>query len=168
MDKLTRHINFFLEKFLVFLMAVIVLDVTWQILSRFIMKNPSSFTEELAGFLLMWIGLLGGSYAYFKRAHLGIDIFTSRLEGKKKCISEITISIIIFLFSLTVLFCGGIRLVTITFALNQISPSLKLSMGYIYFVLPLSGLLMMYYSFGFIVHASQQIVHLKNTTIIGK
>ena len=50
-----------LSLFLIFLMAVIVLDVTWQVFTRFILKDPSSFTEELAGFLLIWIGLLGAS-----------------------------------------------------------------------------------------------------------
>ena len=136
--------------FLIVLMAVMVLDVSWQVFTRFVLKNPSSFTEELAGFLLIWIGLLGASYALYSKAHLGIDVLTAKLSGKKKQLVEIIVYVIVFLFSFLVMVIGGYRLVNLTFTLNQISPSLGIPMGYVYLVLPISGLLMMYYSIYFI------------------
>lgn len=157
MNNFTKVLTATLEKFLILLMASIVIDVTWQIATRFLIGKPSSFTEELAGFLLMWIGLLGGSYAYYKRAHLGIDIITSRFQGRKKALSELLISLIVFLFAFFILFIGGIRMVTITFTLKQISPSLTISMGYIYLVLPLSGSIMMYYAFTFFIEAFKKV-----------
>ena len=48
---------------LMLLMAVSALNVLWQVFTRFILQDPSSYTEELARFLLVWIGLLGASYA---------------------------------------------------------------------------------------------------------
>ena len=54
------------------------------------------------------------------------------------------------LFALFVLVIGGIRLVNITLTLNQISPTLGIPMGYVYLVLPITGLLMIYYSLVFI------------------
>ena len=56
MQKLTHIITKVLSIILIILMAVMVLDVTWQVFTRFLLKNPSGFTEELAGFLLIWIG----------------------------------------------------------------------------------------------------------------
>ncbi|MCA9734583.1 MAG: TRAP transporter small permease [Deferribacteres bacterium] len=153
MEKLTQIITSILEKFLTVLMALIVIDVTWQIFTRFVMRDPSSFTEELAGFLLIWIGLLGASYALYTRAHLGIDILTHKLTGTKRRISEITIYTIVLLFALIVLVIGGMKLVLLTLQLNQISPALGIAMGYVYMVLPLTGILMMYYSIVFIVRA---------------
>lgn len=153
MEKWTGLITKVLEKTLMILMAAIVIDVSWQILTRFVIKDPSSFTEELAGFLLIWIGLLGASYALYTRAHLGIDILTARLEGTKRRNSEIIIYVIVLLFALFVLVIGGFKLVFLTFTLNQISPALGISVGYIYLVLPLTGLLMIYYSVFFIVKA---------------
>ena len=150
MSKIIRLISKALSIFLIVLMAVIVLDVVWQVFTRFILKDPSSFTEELAGFLLIWIGLLGASYAFYTKVHLGIDILTSRLGGLKKRMVEIAINVMVFLFALFILFIGGLRLVDLTFTLNQISPSLGISMGYIYLVLPLSGILIMIYSLYFI------------------
>ncbi len=152
MDKLTKTITKVLEFKLITLMALIVIDVTWQIVTRFILKNPSSYTEELAGFLLIWIGLLGASYALYTRAHLGIDILTSRLQGNKKYGTEILIYSIVMLFAFFVLVVGGSRLVNLTFTLQQISPAIGIPMGYVYLVLPLTGILMMYYSLFFIVN----------------
>ena len=51
MDKLTNIITRILSYILIILMAVMVIDVSWQVFTRFILQDPSSFTEELAGFL---------------------------------------------------------------------------------------------------------------------
>jgi TRAP-type C4-dicarboxylate transport system permease small subunit len=127
-------------------MAVMVIDVSWQVFTRFILQDPSSFTEELAGFLLIWIGLLGSSYALYTKAHLGIDVLTSKLSGVKKQFAQLLIHLIVILFAIFVLLVGGIRLVNITLTLEQISPALGVPMGYVYLVLPLTGILMIYYS----------------------
>jgi len=156
MEKYTSAITKILSLFLIFLMSIIVLDVTWQVFTRFILKDPSSFTEELAGFLLIWIGLLGASYALYTKAHLGIDVLTMRLQGNRKRIVEILISVIVFLFALFILFIGGLRLVNLTFTLNQISPAIGIPMGYVYLVLPITGALIMYYSFVFLLMSIKQ------------
>ena len=146
MKTLTGIITRILSAVLVLLMSVMVLDVTWQVFTRFILRDPSEFTEELAGFLLIWIGLLGASYAYFVKAHLGIDVLTAKLSGRKKQVSEILVAGIVFLFALFLLVIGGWRLVDLTFTLKQISAVMGIPMGYVYLVLPLTGVLFMYYS----------------------
>ena len=156
MKKLTDVITRILSIILIILMAVMVLDVTWQVFTRFILKDPSGFTEELAGFLLIWIGLLGASYAYYTKAHLGIDILTTKLKGINKLISEIAVSVIVFLFALFNLVIGGLRLVDITTTLKQISPSMGIPMGYIYWVLPVSGILFMYYAVVFMIDSFKE------------
>lgn len=153
MKYLTEGIVRVLSVVLIALMALIVLDVAWQVFTRFVVKNPSGFTEELAGFLLIWIGLLGASYTYFKKAHLGIDTLTSTFTGKKKLAAEVGVASIVFLFALFIMVVGGLRLLNITFTLRQISPSMKIPMGYIYSVLPLSGVLFMYFSVNAMVEA---------------
>ncbi|MBN2317615.1 MAG: TRAP transporter small permease [Acidobacteria bacterium] len=153
MKTLTGIITRILSAVLVLLMAIMVLDVTWQVFTRFILRDPSEFTEELAGFLLIWIGLLGASYAYFVKAHLGIDVLTSKFSGTKKQVSEILVAGIVFLFALFLLVIGGWRLVDLTFTLKQISAVMGIPMGYVYLVLPLTGVLFMYYSVYNIVEA---------------
>lgn len=147
MEKLTAHISKVLGWVLVILMSAIVLDVTWQVFTRFILRDPSSITEELAGFLLIWIGLLGASYALYTRAHLGIDVLTAKLTGVRKYLVELLINGVVLLFALFIMVIGGFRLVNLTFTLNQISPAMGIPMGYVYLVLPITGILMMFFSF---------------------
>jgi TRAP-type C4-dicarboxylate transport system permease small subunit len=100
MEKLTLIITKILSISLIILMAVMVIDVSWQVFTRFILQDPSSFTEELAGFLLIWIGLLGSSYALYTKAHLGIDVLTSKLSGAKKQFAQLLIHFIVILFAI--------------------------------------------------------------------
>jgi TRAP-type C4-dicarboxylate transport system permease small subunit len=82
--------------------------------------------------------------------HLAIDLLPSKLTGRSKAYLEVFIETCIFIFALVVMVIGGIRLVTITLMLNQISAALQVQLGYVYCVIPLSGVLMMFYSFYFI------------------
>ena len=146
MKSFTLLIDKVLEKILVVLMALIVLVVTWQVITRFLMSSPSSYTEELARFLLIWIGLLGGSYALRTHAHLGIDILSNKLEGRQKAALTVLIYSLVILFAALIMVIGGIKLVALTFSLDQISASLGIRMGYIYSVIPLRGVVMIAYS----------------------
>lgn len=149
-EKIRTFVNTILEWFLIVLMAANVLNVLWQVFTRFILKSPSPFTEELARFLLIWVGLLGASYAAGKKLHLAIDVVVNRLGGLNRAYAEYLIQFCVFLFALLVLVIGGIRLVAITLSLNQISAALRIKLGYVYLVLPVSGALLMFYSVFFI------------------
>ncbi len=166
MQKLTQIITKILEIVLIILMTGIVIDVSWQIFTRFILRDPSSYTEELAGFLLIWIGLLGASYALYTRVHLGIDILTSKLVGFRRKMSTTMIYILVLLFSLFIPVLGGMKLVNITFTLKQISPAMGIPMGYVYLVLPLTGVLMIYYSIIFIIKAVREEPEITDTVTI--
>ncbi len=145
-NRFRHRVDKTLEFFLVFIMAANVLNVLWQVFTRFVLKDPSSFTEELARFLLIWVGLLGASYASGKKMHLAIGVVLESLQGKLRWVIEMIIQACIFVFALLVMTAGGLRLVSITLTLNQVSAALRIPLGYVYLVIPLSGLLIMYYS----------------------
>lgn len=143
---LRQRIDALLEKFLAILMAVLVVDVLWQVISRYILSSPSSFTDELAGFLLIWVGLFGAAYVAGKKEHLAIDLLLQRSGPKRRYFLEIFISIIIIIFSLVVLVVGGTWLVYTRFALEVKSAALEIPLGYVYIVLPISGLLIVFFT----------------------
>jgi TRAP-type C4-dicarboxylate transport system permease small subunit len=151
LERAKKRIDKLLELALFILMGANVLNVLWQVFTRFVLRNPSSFTEELARYLLIWVGLLGASYAAGKKMHLAIDVVLQALKKKTKIWTEIIIHVFILLFSFLVMVVGGLRLATITLTLNQTSAALQIKLGYVYLVLPLSGLLIMFYSSVFIV-----------------
>ena len=49
-------------------------------------------------------------------------------------------------FALTVLVIGGVRLVEATLALGQTSAALRIERGYVYLALPISGVLVLFYT----------------------
>ncbi len=148
MTRTTRVVDSVLGWVLVALMGIAVVNVLWQVFTRFVLADPSSFTDELARYLLIWIGLLGASYAAGRQMHLAIDLLPARLTGRPRFYLGVLIEACIFLFALSVLVIGGIHLVALTLTLGQTSAALHVPLGYVYFVLPLSGLLMMFFSVG--------------------
>ena len=151
MVKAKAFVDKILESILVVTMSLLVLDVLWQVFSRYVLNDPSSVTEELARFLLMWVGLLGASYAAGKKMHLAVDLLPRKLQGPRKHYLAIFIFSATILFVLAVMVLGGIKLVATTLFLGQTAAALQMPLGYVYLILPLSGLLIAFYSFLFLV-----------------
>ncbi len=147
-----QRIDKILEFFLVVLMGTLVVDVVWQVLSRFVFKDPSSFTDELATFLLIWVGLAGAAYVKGKNEHLAIDILHTKLSPKSLNKMMIFINFLVIVFSGTVMVVGGVWLVYTRFVLGQLSASIQVPLGYVYMIVPISGLLMSYYAIDDIRH----------------
>lgn len=131
---------------LVALMVVAVLNVLWQVTTRFVLGEPSTVTEELARYLLIWIGVLGAGYAVGQRAHLALELLPEKLEGRARRRLEFVVIGGMAAFALLVLVVGGGRLVYLQFLLGQTSPTLGWPLGAIYTVVPLSGLIMLTYA----------------------
>jgi TRAP-type C4-dicarboxylate transport system permease small subunit len=129
-----------LEWILILLVAGLVLDVLWQVFSRFVLNDPSSWTDELATLLIIWVAMIGASVAFIRNNHLGVDYFVGKLKPRPRLISEILVQGLICLFAVTVLLLGGAKLVTLTLLTDQVSPALLVKMGHVYMALPLSGL----------------------------
>ncbi|GAJ10648.1 unnamed protein product, partial [marine sediment metagenome] len=109
--KFRKAIDKILGRLVVIIMGVLVLDVLWQVASRYILKDPSSFTDELAGFLLIWVGLFGAAYASGKKQHLAINVLQQKINPDKKKYLDFIINTIVALFALIVLIIGGSNLV---------------------------------------------------------
>lgn len=140
-----KKIDKSLEWTLVFLMSILVIDVLWQVTSRYVMNSPSNYTDELAGYLLIWVGVLGTAYVAGRREHLAIDLLIQRSPAGRRFKLEMIISILVILFALTVLVIGGSWLAYTRFYLSVKSSALGMPLGFVYLVLPLSGLLIAYF-----------------------
>lgn len=133
------------------LMAAMVVNVLWQVLTRFILATPSSYTEELARYLMIWLGLLGGAYGVGQKSHLALDLLTTRLTGARQKIVATFIAASVLAFAFAILLGGGLRLVWITFALGQTSGAMQLPLGYVYLVVPVAGFCTAFYAVGWLL-----------------
>lgn len=140
-----KKLDNILGNILVFIFSVMVINVLWQVFSRYVLGNPSAFTDELARYLLIWLGLLGAAYVSGRNAHVAIDIIPVRYNKKTQNKINRIVLALITLFCLFALVIGGARLVYLTYVLEQFSPSLGVPLALVYAVLPISGLLIIYY-----------------------
>ncbi len=54
-----KILNRFLETVLAILVALMVVGCFWQVITRFLLHNPSKYTEELLRYMLIWLTMLG-------------------------------------------------------------------------------------------------------------
>jgi len=149
-NRLIFFVDLWLARVLVSLLLAMVVTVSWQVASRYLFNDPSSVTEEIARFLLMWISLLGASYAYRTRMHLGLDLLVGKMSARTQYwVAQFGYGVAL-VFALTVMLCGGLHLVWLTWTLEQFSAALTIPMAGVYLVLPLSGLLISFYAICFL------------------
>lgn len=129
-----------LEWTVTLMMSALVLVVLWQVFTRYALRHPSSWTDELATLLIVWVALLGASVAFARHAHLGVDVFVARVSQRSRIKWEILVYLLIAFFAGVILTYGGARLVALTLMTHQVSPALGVKIGYVYLALPLSGL----------------------------
>ncbi|MEI6898038.1 MAG: TRAP transporter small permease [Psychromonas sp.] len=147
MNKLITIMNKVLSLFCISLSSVLVLCVVWQVFSRYVLNVPSTFTDEIARFLFIWVGLMGAAYTLGQKRHLAIDLLAMKLEHdaiKHKRL-KLLINLISMVFASVIMVYGGGKLMLKTLATGQISPSLGMEMGLVYAAIPLCGLFMMAY-----------------------
>ena len=152
MEASYKALNKIIEIFLISIFALLVLDVVWQVFSRYVIGQSFSFTEEFARFALIWLSLLGAAYLNGQQAHLSMDYFIRNLDGEDLIKRRRIIEFLMLAFALIVLVIGGGNLVYTTFVLGQKSPAMNLSLGYVYSIIPISGLLIIFYSLYHIIH----------------
>ena len=141
-----NKVNKALEWFMIIIFALLVLDVLFQVFSRYMLGTSFTWTEEFARFALIWMTVLGAAYLNAKREHLSMDFLYQKFSKANQRKVSILIEVLIFLFALIVMVIGGLNLVYTTLHLEQLSGTLRIPLGYVYAVMPFSGILIMCFS----------------------
>ncbi|WP_430906359.1 TRAP transporter small permease [Maribacter sp. 2-571] len=143
--KARKIVDRILANVLITIMGIMVLNVLWQVFSRYVLNSPSSFTDELARYLMIWVGVLGAAYVSGKNGHVAITVLPDRASEKTQKKLRQIVQGVVLLFCFFGLVVGGSKLVYITYLLEQYSPALRLPLALVYLVIPLSGLVIIYY-----------------------
>ena len=121
-----------------------VLLTCWQVFTRYVLANPSSWSEELVSYLFAWASLLGASLITGERGHMNIPILVDRMSPSVQKALNIFGELIAFAFSGIILVYGGIEISQL--AMGQMTSSLGVAVGVFYVVMPLCGILNMIYT----------------------
>lgn len=136
-DKIMRALN-------AAAMAVLTLLVIWQVFTRYILNNPSTWSEELAAYMFAWVTVFGAAYVFGKREHMNIPVIVERFSLTNQNNLQILAEALNLIFALTIMVYGGFEITKLT--MGQMSSSLPLQMGYFYMCIPISGVFISLYS----------------------
>ena len=125
-------------------LTAMVLLTFWQVITRYLLNHPSTWSEELVSYLFAWSTMFGAAVVSGERGHMNIPVLIDRLGPAAKKGFHIFSEVIALLFSAAILVFGGIRITDL--AMGQMTSSLGVTVGVFYVVLPLCGALIVLYS----------------------
>ncbi len=99
------------------------------------------------------------AYTVGAQRHLAIDLLTLMLSSRKQALLSVIINLLIFLFAGSVIVTGGVKLIEKTLSTAQVSAAMQIPMGYVYLILPLTGIMMMFYALCFISNGLKNMKH---------
>ena len=126
-------------------LTVMVVLTTYQVITRYVFNAPSTWSEELVGYMFGWATMFGAAICTGERAHMNIPIVVDMLKEGPKKVLLIFAEIVALLFSAIILVYGGFTVSSL--AMGQQTSSLwGLAVGTFYWVMPVCGVLMVLYS----------------------
>ena len=149
-------INLFLNKLnsaakiiILIMMIIMVPVVIANVLLRFLFGKSIIYSTELSKYAFVWVTFLGAAIALKEGSHAKVEfILDGFLKKIKKFLKLLNYLIIIGLSIIFIIV--GIEQVIAT--LNICSPYMRfLPLGYVYLVIPISGFLILLFSFGHIL-----------------
>ena len=131
----------------VVLLVVMSVAVFAQVLFRYAMEIPLSWTEELSRYCLIWLTFIGASLALREKGHFALEFLIEKLPAKPRRLAELALLLVIEIF-LGMMFYTGLIMLPIT-AL-QVSASLRITMDFIYLAIPIGSAFMLVHNSGMI------------------
>lgn len=119
------------------LFTVLVATTTWQVVSRQILNEPSTWSEELARLLFVWLSFLGSAFLFGERGHIAVDFLARKLSFAGQRVAQIFVQAMVLLFALVGLVWGGYLAASIAWEQNL--TALPFTIGWVYLVIPIAG-----------------------------
>ncbi|MCD8138645.1 MAG: TRAP transporter small permease [Planctomycetaceae bacterium] len=146
LEDIGEMLNTLVKAACILLLTVMVVAVTLQIFSRYILPKPLPWTEEVARFCMVWLCFLGSSCLIRTWENTGVTFFLDMFPPRIKFGVDIAIKITMLLFVAGLFWLAATQLPRIS--LNEKSPALMMSM-----LIPKSSII-----FGFLVIAVQLLL----------
>ncbi len=145
-DKIFSMLDRVVEAMLFIIVMIMLSAGVAQIVSRYILKQSLSWSEELMRFLYVWLTLIGTSLAIRRNQFTVIDAIANAIRSKSKIASAI-----LYIFTVAMQLGFFVMLTKYGWALAaknffQDSPAMRISMGVAYLALPIGGALGIIYS----------------------
>ena len=136
-----------LDRVVMFICVVLFIEMTivgtYQISCRYFFNSPSTVSEEIVTYSFTWLSILAAAYVFGKRGHLAMTFLSGKMRGAKRVFLDMFSEILVILTAVFLLIYGG-YIMAVENA-DQLTNSLTISMGAVYSVLPISGVILLLY-----------------------
>lgn len=138
-DKLNKMVVALEKWTLIILFVSMLFSGALQIVARFILHTPISWSEEMLTYSFVWSSFLGASLAIESLSHFNVDVFIRRFPPQFSKIVLYLVWLVMLWFTMFLVYKG-----TILTKLNvvQTMDVLPLSMMWAYAALPVSAAFM--------------------------
>jgi TRAP-type transport system small permease protein len=129
-----------LEAITIFITAVICVNTSANVFFRYVLNHALDWSEEVAGYLLVWLTLIGAVLGLHGKQHVGFDWMVNKFSGKARLISEMAGKCLIGTFLVVLTYYGMVLTVK---GWDDRAVTFPISKGIILIILPISGILML-------------------------
>jgi TRAP-type C4-dicarboxylate transport system permease small subunit len=83
-------------------MIVIVLSVSWGVITRYILTQPAEWTGEVAGIAFTWTVFVGAAAVFKRGEHISIDLLLAHAPRPLQVVMQLLADLIVFVTLATV------------------------------------------------------------------
>lgn len=131
------------------LFVALVFIVSWQVFTREVVNNSAPWTEEAARYTFVVLAIFAAAYVFSERGHIAVEILIEKLPLHLQRVMGVVIELIVIFFIVLVFIIGGSQVADN--AWGQDISTLPLSVGQTYLVMPIAGVLVLFYSIAHII-----------------
>lgn len=122
----------------------LVVIVAWQVFTREVLNKAAPWTEEAARYTFVVLAIVAAAYVFSERGHIAVEMLVAKFPQKVQRVWAICLELIVIFFIYAAFIVGGLRVSDK--AWNQELSTLPLTVGQIYLVLPIAGIIIIFYS----------------------
>ncbi|WP_339234520.1 TRAP transporter small permease [Oceanobacillus sp. FSL W7-1281] len=138
-SKVSKGLDRLCMLLLVVITAVMTGSLVIMIFGRNFFNTSFASLEEISRYTFVWLTFIGAAIAFKRKEHMGMDFIVSKLRGKAaKYVEALQDIFALILFALFIYY--GAELAVLN--MNVVSLQSGIPMGYVYFIIPISGFIM--------------------------
>lgn len=139
-----KGVDRFLGWLCIIVFVALVAIVAWQVFTREVLNDTAAWTQEAAQYSFVVLAMIAAAYVFSERGHIAVEILIEKLPLRSRRAAAIVIELIVVFFIVSVFIIGGLAVAENSW--QQHLSSLPLSIGQIYLIMPIAGVLILFYS----------------------
>lgn len=126
------------------LLAFMSLLAVYQVFMRYVLKNPSTMSEDILSYSFVWLSLIATALVFGERDHMNLTFFLDKGSSYVKLLLSLISEILVMIIAFVVFVVGGKKFMNV--GAIQVSPTLGITMDMVYLILPVTGVLIILFS----------------------